>query len=106
MRTDIDARNKSTILKLIHRFHFFFLYVLLYSVFRNGLWFVDPMTDTEITLLTYMTIFTFMWFLGANFYLVNSKLKGTWTRDDYLSPFVLISALTVICMLEVFVFDR
>jgi hypothetical protein len=106
MGTNANTGDKPTVLKWIHRFHFFFLYVLLYSVFRNGLWFVDPMTDTESTLLRYMTIFGFIWFLGANFYIVNSGLKGTWTRDDYLSPYVLSLAVTTICVLELFVFDR
>jgi len=106
MGIDNNTGNKPTILKLIHRFHFFFLYILLYTSFRNGLWFVDPMTETESTLLKYMVIFGFIWFLGVNFYIINSKFKGAWTRKDYLSPYVLISTAIVICLLELFVFDR
>lgn len=53
-----------------------------------------------------MIIFGFVWFLGANFYITNSELKGAWTRDDYLSPYILILAVTAICVLELFVFDR
>jgi len=116
METGSNTTGKPTIIKLLHRFHFFFLYVFLYSGFRNGLWFVDPMTETERTLISYMTIFGFIWFLGANFYLENYKLneerlwptmrKLVWTKADYLSPIVLIAAATVIGALELFVFDR
>lgn len=46
MGTGSNTTEKPTIQKLIHRFHFFLLYVFLYSFFRNGIWFVDPILVT------------------------------------------------------------
>lgn len=116
MRTEDNSVNKPTHIKLLHRFHFLFLYVFLYTGFRNNIWFVQPMTETEHALLSNMAIFFFIWFFGVNLYLANYKLKEEklwpkmrslgWNRDDYLSPVVLILTVTVICALELFVFDR
>jgi hypothetical protein len=106
MRTVNNTSDKPTILKLIHQFHFFFLYVFLYSCFRNGLWFVDPMTEIETRLLRNLTIGFFIWFLGINLFVFIKEYRGSWSRKDYLYPYVLISTLTVIFLLEFFVFDR
>ena len=100
-----QTSNRITIEHIVIKFHFFYLYVFLYSCFRNTLWFVDDLTEIEAVILKYMVIGGFLWFIGANFFLYQKKYKSGWGRKDYLSPYVLSASIITIALLEFFVFD-
>lgn len=99
------SKSRIRIEEIIIKFHFFFLYVLLYSCFRNTLWFVDDLTKIEASALKYMTIGFFFWFILSNLFLYKRNYKSGWGRKDYLSPFVLSASVFTISLLEFFVFD-
>ena len=89
--------------KVILKVHFCFLYVLLYSIFRNLNWIVD-VSDATATVLRYLVIGFFVWFIVANLFLHYRKYNLGWSREDYLSSYVLLSALGIIISLEYLVY--
>lgn len=88
-----------TVYKVVIRLHFFFLYVVLYSVFRNSNPFVEPSEITN-TLLGYMVTGMFVWFVTASIFLFLRQYAEKWDRGDYLSPYVVACAVIVIAVLE------
>lgn len=94
-----------TLYKVAIKFHFGFLYVFMYSIFRNLNGFVE-ITDATERVITNLIYGFGSWFIGSNlfFFLRESETKETWGREDYLSPYVLAISLTIIVLLEVIVY--
>ena len=114
MTTDINPKSKDTLddrdrhglIRLLYKIHFTLLYVFLYSVFRNTLWFVGEPTEIESKLLWYLGIGFFVWFIGVNLFLFLSNYKASWNRKDYLSPYVLLTSSMILLLFELFLFDK
>ena len=102
---DSSDNRKTTVEKFIVRFHFVFLYVMLYSTFRNTLWFVDDLTEAETIVLKFLIIGFFIWFIVANLFLYMMNYKRGWNRKDYLSRYVLSSTVIILIILEILVFQ-
>jgi hypothetical protein len=92
-----------TIEKGIIKVHFVFLYVLIYSIARMLNWFVE-LTDTQAMVLSYLAIGFFFWFIAVNLFLYFRNYRQGWDRKDYLSGYVLLSALSIIVLLEYLVY--
>jgi hypothetical protein len=90
--------------ELIAKVHLVFLYVLMYSLFRNLNWFVDELTNIQVTVLKSLTIGFFFWFIGANLFLYLKKNKNKLNQKYFLSGYVLLPALAIIILLEYLVY--
>lgn len=100
-----NTKIKNTVVhNFLFQIHFAFLYVLLFSTFRNNWWFMDEPTELETVVSKILIIGFFVWFIGVNILLFVWKQKGTWNRSDYFSWPVIVSSLLAILLLEVFVF--
>jgi hypothetical protein len=93
-----------TIEKVLSRVHFCFLYVLMYSTFRNLNWLVD-FSERSAVFIKWLAIAFFFWYFGINAFLYFRDQKIIWDRNDNLSVWVVIGSLTIIGFLEYLVFS-
>lgn len=102
----MDEKNtsKSVVARQVYRIHFILLYVMLYSTFRNALWFVNDLAEVEVIVLRSLIFGFGVWFIGAKLFLPLGNNRGGWSRKDYLSKQVVMATLIIVCLLEVFVF--
>ena len=95
----LNSMEFMTVYKILIKLHFFFLYVVLYSVFRNSNPFVEPAQTTNI-ILRYMVIGLFVWFVSVSIFFFLRQYRETWDRGDYLSPYIMVGSIIVIAVLE------
>ncbi len=94
---------KNMVEKFLFRIHFCFLYVLLYSVFRNLNWTVEVDARTA-DFIEKLGIAFFIWFILVNIFLYSRGLKIKWGRSDYLSTTVIVVSIAIVVFLECFLF--
>ncbi len=78
MNAEVGKNNNSIVHTILYRLHFVFLYILLYSAFRNNWWFMDEPTELEASAMRGLIIGFFVWFIGVNIFLFTWKQKGRW----------------------------
>src|SRR5882762_143167 len=76
MNAEVGKNNNSIVHNILYRLHFVFLYILLYSAFRNNWWFMDEPTELEASVMRGLAIGFFLWFFGINFFFIHKKKKG------------------------------
>lgn len=84
---------------ILHRIHYIFLYVLMYSIVRLLLWPI-ALSETQETVLGFLAIGFFLWFVGVNIFLHFRKSKAKTNHKEYRSPYVVTIALSAIILLE------
>lgn len=99
---------KISIIKLIHKVHFFFLYVFIYSILRN-FHRMNNDGDPIIPFIHYLTISFGIWYLSVNLIILllprtEEGRRESWDRNDYLSIPVILASIFMICVLEYFMF--
>jgi hypothetical protein len=75
----------------------------MYSIIRNIDWIFGRSEKTE-DVLGWLTLGFFLWFFGVNFFLASRQGSKGWSRQDYLSPQVILFAIGIIALLEYFVY--
>lgn len=91
------------IYKKIIKIHFVILFVALYTGIRLGNGFVK-INDLQESFIKFLLIGAGIWFVFSNLYLLTKKFKTTWGPKDYLSPYVLVSVVVIVILLEYLVF--
>ena len=89
--------------KFLFRVHFCFLYLLMYSLFRNASR-MPELSDNLASFLRYLTFGFAIWYTLFSLYLFLKDRPVKWDKSDYLSPIVLVITVILIIMLEYFVY--